>query len=115
MTRHEEATGARTHIRVSAETKQLLQDLKQKHGFATTDQVLRYYLPSNVAENRPVFHSAREIYNLTKRHPDIDRLVKGASNEIMRSINKSGLSQQKSKPVHNNSKSSWQRQQRRKL
>ena len=69
--------------------------MKQKHGFATVDQVLRYYLPSNVAENRPVFHNAREIYNLTKRHPDIDRLVKGASNQIMRSINKSELINQK--------------------
>ena len=115
MTRHEEATGARTHIRVSATTKQLLQDLKQKHGFATVDQVLRYYLPSNVAENRPVFHNAREIYNLTKRHPDIDRLVKGASNQIMRSINKSELDQSKSKPVHKQTSSSWQRRQRRKF
>ena len=56
----------------------------------------------DVSENRPIFHSAREIYNLTKRDPDIDRLVKGASNEIMRSINKSGPRQSrlksKSKP-----------------
>ena len=93
---------ALTTIRVSPKVRQLLHDLKLKHDFATTDQVLRYYLPSNVAENRPIFHSAREIYNLTKRHPDIDRLVKGASNEIMRSINKSGPRQSrlksKSKP-----------------
>ena len=91
-----------TTVRVSPKTRQLLQELKQKHGFATVDQVLRYYLPSNVAENRPVFHNAREIYNLTKRHPDIDRLVKGASNQIMRNINKSGPRQSrlksKSKP-----------------
>ncbi|MGC2426837.1 MAG: hypothetical protein WA421_07370 [Nitrososphaeraceae archaeon] len=91
-----------TTVRVSPKTKQLLHQLKQKHGFATTDQVLRYYLPSDVSDNKPVFHSAREIYNLTKRDPDIDRLVKGASNEIMRSINKSGPRQSrlksKSKP-----------------
>ena len=64
----------------------------------------------DVAENRLIFHSAREIYNLTKRHPDIDRLVKGASNQIMRSINKSELDQSKSKSVHN--KRSWQRQRK---
>ena len=102
------ASVAITTVRVSPKTRQLLQELKQKHGFTTVDQVLRYYLPSNVAENRPIFHSAREIYNLTKRHPNIDRLVKGASNQIMRSINKSELDQSKSKSVHN--KRSWQRQ-----
>ena len=101
-----------TTVRVSPKTRQLLQELKQKHGFATVDQVLRYYLPSNVAENRPVFHNAREIYNLTKRHPDIDRLVKGASNEIMRSINKSGPSEPKSKPI---SKDRWRQQPRKRF
>ena len=93
---------ALTTVRVSSKTKRLLNDLKQKHGLQNIDSVLRYYLPSDVSDNKPVFHSAREIYNLTKRHPDIDRLVKGASNEIMRSINKSGPRQSrlksKSKP-----------------
>jgi hypothetical protein len=56
---------ALTTVRVSAETKRLLQDLKQKHGFTTADEGLRYYLPSNVNDNSPMFHAARDIYNLT--------------------------------------------------
>jgi hypothetical protein len=85
---------ALTTIRVSPKVRQLLHDLKLKHGFATTDQVLRYYLPSNVADNRPIFHSAREIYNLTKRqpditrdmlqHPEVDKLIKSVSKEVYR-------------------------------
>jgi len=98
---------ALTTVRVSAKTKRLLQELKQKHQFATIDQVLRYYLPSNAAENRPIFHSAREIYDLTKHNPDIDRLIKDTSNQIMHKINKSAPSQPKTKPVHNNN--SWRK------
>jgi hypothetical protein len=64
---------ALTSVRVSAKTRRL-QDLKKNHGFATTDQVIRYYLPSNAAENRPVFHSSKEIYDLTKQRPAINTL-----------------------------------------
>jgi hypothetical protein len=76
MTRHKEEGAAVTHVRVSIETKQLLHDLQKKHGFDTADEVLRYYLPSNVAENRPVFHSAREIRDLTYRHKPTNRIIK---------------------------------------
>ena len=47
----------------------LLADLKEKHGFATTDQVLRYYLPSDIADNRPVFLTTKQAYDLTHRQP----------------------------------------------
>ena len=68
---------ARTIVRVSPKIKRLLQELKERHGFATTDQVLRYYLYSNIAiaeagaeaENKPVFytHTVKEICDLTKK------------------------------------------------
>lgn len=76
---------ALTTIRVSPKVRQLLHDLKLKHDFATTDQVLRYYLPSNVAENRPIFHSARELRDLTQ--PNIDKMITGAASEVMKKIN----------------------------
>ena len=100
---------ALTHIRVSQSTKALIDRLKVKHNLQNIDSVLRYYLPSDVSDNRPVFHSAKEIYNLTKSNRDIDRLIKDTSNQIMRKINKSEVDQSKSKPVHN--KRSWQRRQ----
>lgn len=88
---------AETTIRVSVKTKQLLHDLRLKHGFATTDQVLRYYLLRLAIEE----------------NNKVDRLVKGASNQIMQKINKSELNQSKSKPVHKQTSSSWQRRQRK--
>ena len=48
---------AKTTVRVSLKTKRLL---KKKHGFDTTDQVLRYYLPYDVSD-KPVFHSTKEV------------------------------------------------------
>ena len=60
---------ALTTIRMSAKTRRLLADLKKKHGFATTDQLIRYYLPSNVSDNRPVFHSAKVRNLLSYRKP----------------------------------------------
>jgi len=68
MSRPLEAMAARTHIRISHQTRHLLEDLKKKHGFATTDKVLQYYLPSiekDVDNNRPVFLTARQAHDLT--------------------------------------------------
>ena len=95
-----------TTVRVSSKTKQLLQELKQKHGFATTDQVLRYYLPSDVSDNRPVFHTAEEIYDFTKQHPDIDQLIHDVSSGFEHIINKSGPGKSITKPVR---KTSWRK------
>jgi hypothetical protein len=78
-----------TTMRVSAKTKRLLQDLKQKHGFATIDQVLRYYLPSDLADNRPVLLTARQTYDLMHWRP-IDKLIKEASREIMKQSKRVG-------------------------
>lgn len=107
---------AKTHVRISLATKRLIDDLRLKHGFATRDQVLRYYLLSNVADNRPIFHSARKIYDLTKREP-YNSMIKNAANNITTRLNKSnniiGLDKSKPKPVYN--KRSWQLQPRRKF
>ena len=42
---------ALTTVRVSVKTKQLLQQLKTRHGFATIDQVIKRYLASASASN----------------------------------------------------------------
>ena len=104
--RHKEEGSAVTHVRISKQTKQLLHDLRLKHGFATTDQVLRYYLPSDVSDNRPVFHSAREIYNFTKQQRDIDQLINDVSSGLQHIINKSGPGKSITKPVR---KTSWRK------
>ncbi|HEY7573501.1 MAG TPA: hypothetical protein VH796_19240 [Nitrososphaeraceae archaeon] len=46
--------------------------------------MLRYYLYSNVAiaeaeNNRPVFHTAKEICDLTKKNPYLNRQFKEAA------------------------------------
>jgi hypothetical protein len=77
--------------------------LKERHGFATTDQVLRYYLYSNIAiaeaeaeagagaeaENKPVFYNstAKEICDLTKKNPYLNRQFKEAAAGIQQVIN----------------------------
>ena len=77
-----------TSIRVSPKVRQLLHDLRLKHGFTTIDQVLRYYLPSDVSENKAIFHSAKEIYDLTRNNrdmlqrPNVNKLISSASKEI---------------------------------
>ena len=104
------ASLAITHVRISKQTKQLLEELKAKHQLTTIDQVLRYYLPSSVNDNRPIFHSAKEVYDLTKSNREIDRLIKDTSEQIMRKINKDGPSHPKNKPA--NKKSLWQQQRK---
>ena len=99
-----------THIRISSESKQRLQALKQQHGFATIDQVLLHYLPSNAATAGRTL-TAREIFDFTKQNPEANRLIKRVSNQIVHKLNKSELNQSKVKPVHN--KTSWRKQKRR--
>jgi hypothetical protein len=78
-------------IRVSPRTKKLLNDLKKKHGLATLDSVINYYLPNNAEVDKPVFMTAKQAYNLTHHH-SVNRLIKEASREIMKksdsSVNK---------------------------
>jgi len=47
MGRHKEEGSAITHVRVSPESKQRLEELKKKNSFATIDQVIKYYLSSD--------------------------------------------------------------------
>jgi hypothetical protein len=67
LTRHKLEKAARTHVRVSDETKKLLQDLQAKHGFDTIDTFLRFYLHSDASDNRPTFRVTKQqtlAYNL---------------------------------------------------
>jgi hypothetical protein len=85
MTRHKEANAAITHVRVSPVIKQRLQALRQNHNFPTIDKVLRYYLPTNVAEanSKPLFY--------TRTH---DRIIKDAASRIA-NLSKSGKRKRK--------------------
>src|SRR5215467_4221396 len=85
MGRHKEATAALTHVRVSHQTKQLIEALRRKHQFTTIDKVLRYYLPQ-IDDNKPVFLTARQAYDLTHTKP-INRLVREASAGILKQSN----------------------------
>jgi hypothetical protein len=67
-----------TTVRVSNKTLQLLKELQTRHNFATIDQTLRYYLGPDVTDSRPIFHTANEIYQMTKHQP-IDRIIKDAA------------------------------------
>src|SRR5689334_6667235 len=111
MPRHKEEGAAITHIRISYSTKQLLDQLKKKHGFATSDKVLQYYLPQDTTDNKPVFLTAKQAYDLTHRQP-IDRLIKDAAAEVMKKTNNSHhnvkgcrLDHTRTKPANN--KSIW--------
>lgn len=98
-------------VRVSPKTKQILTDLKKRHNFQTIDKVLQYYLSSDVINNKPIFHTAREIYDLTRRQP-YDKIIKDAARNItLVKVNKSSLNQSKARPSF--TRHSW-RQQRRK-
>jgi hypothetical protein len=110
---------ARTIVRVSPKIKRLLQELKERHGFATTDQVLRYYLYSNIAiaeagaeaENKPVFytHTAKDICDLTKKNPYLNKQFKEAAAGIQQVINRCQTNQSKSRV---GPKRLWRKRQR---
>ncbi len=93
---------ALTHVRISLTTKRLIDELRQKHGFTTTDQVLQYYLLFPNAEK-----SRSDAATTTAA---ANEYISSISKDLYHQINKSGPSQQKSKPVHN--KHSWQRQRK---
>lgn len=96
---------AKTHVRISLATKRLIDELRQKHGFTTTDQVLQYYLlfPYNAEKPRSDADAAATTTAAANEY------ISSISKDLYHQINKSGPSQQKSKPVHN--KRSWQRRQ----
>ena len=110
---------AKTTVRVSPKIKRLLQELKERHGFATTDQVLRYYLYSNIAiaeaeagaeaKNKPVFHTVKEICDLTKKSPYLNRQFKEAAAGIQQVINSSKQDQSKTRV---GPKRLWRKKQR---
>lgn len=54
----------------------------RRQGFATTDKVLRYYLPTSVGHNKP-FRTAAELKTMTYQRP-FTQIITGFSNEIMR-------------------------------
>jgi hypothetical protein len=76
LTRHKQEGAARTHVRVSSETKKLLQDLQAKHGFDTIDMVLRFYLPADAFHNRPTFRVTKQqtlVYSLHNLHSLLEK------------------------------------------
>ena len=121
---------ALTHIRISLATKRLIDDLRLEHDFKTADDVLRFYLPpiTTAAADESVrpklkprprlFHSAREIYDLTHCQP-VDEFIRGAASEIMKKTNSSKTTV--NKKVQDKSKTNaghirtWQQQTRRKF
>jgi len=62
-------------------TKRLLQDLKQRHGFASIDEIIRLYLPANAKVATKASLTYKQTYDLTRKRP-VDRLIKEASKHL---------------------------------
>jgi hypothetical protein len=77
---------ATTSIRIQPSVLQLLNQLKQKHGFKDLNSTIKYYLPKDIDDNKPVFLTANQAYDLTHRQP-INRLIKEASAGIVKQTN----------------------------
>jgi hypothetical protein len=87
MGRHKEEGAAITHIRVSHQTRQLLEALKKKHGFATTDKVLKYYLPHSTDQEKAVFLTAKQVYDLTFTDKKLNKMIKKSAAALVRKRN----------------------------
>ena len=103
MPRHKEATAAITHIRISQQTKQLLQDLQTRHNFKTIDAVLRYYLHESI--DKPIFTTAKQLRDLTYQEP-VNGIIKDAANRISKRhdnyVNNHRLDHTRTKPSQHN-------------
>jgi hypothetical protein len=72
---------AMTHVRISSATKRLIDELRLKHGFKTTDAVLKRYLSSSTAhapastEDRQL--TKEDIIRATHENKGIDRIIRG--------------------------------------
>jgi hypothetical protein len=83
LTRHKQSEAARTHIRVSSETKKLLQDLQAKHGFNTIDKVLKHYLPYDLSNDDLLVLAAKELRDHLSFRPELPKEI-----ESMRHLSK---------------------------
>jgi hypothetical protein len=75
-------------------------------GFTTTDKVIQYYLPANMEDNRPVFLTAKQAYDLTHKQP-INWLIKEASAGIMKQSNNRNVNGHSSNPGRRQKYQSW--------
>lgn len=48
--------------------------------------MVRHYLPCNIDDNKPVFKSGRDIYDLTK-HNRIDKIIWARAGKVMKKSN----------------------------
>jgi hypothetical protein len=67
-------------VKVSLKTRQLLQRLKQRHNFQSIDAVLQFYLVED-AINKPRFHTAKELKDMTYREP-FNSIIKDAASRL---------------------------------
>jgi hypothetical protein len=101
---------ATTSIRIQPSVLQLLNQLKQKHGFKDLNSTIKYYLPSNIDDNKPVFLTAKQAYDLTHRQ-SINRLIKETSAGIIKQTNDHHVKGYSESPKYSRQNRKYQRWQ----
>lgn len=99
-----------TSIRIQPSVLQLLNQLKQKHGFKDLNSTIKYYLPSSVDDNKPVFLTAKQAYDLTHRQP-LNRLIKETSASRIKQTNNHRVKEYSESPKYSRQNRKYQRWQ----
>lgn len=77
---------ARTTVRVQPDLLALLNQLKKKHQFRYHSDVIRYYIPRDINDDKPIFHTASELRLINSR-PTPEALVGSVSSELYKRTN----------------------------
>jgi hypothetical protein len=81
------STVALTTVRVQLSVLQLLNQLKKKHGFADLNSVIKYYLPPSIDDNKPIFLTAKQVYQLTYSNKQLNKMIKKSAAALVRKRN----------------------------
>jgi hypothetical protein len=100
-----------TSIRIQPSVLQLLNQLKKKHGFKDLNSTIKYYLPKDITQDKPVFLTAKQEYDLTHRQP-INRLIKEASAGLMKQTNNHRVKEYSESPKYSRQNRKYHQQQR---
>ncbi|HEY7572977.1 MAG TPA: hypothetical protein VH796_16580 [Nitrososphaeraceae archaeon] len=109
-TRIDKGNIATTTIRIQPSVLRLLNQLKQKHGFKDYNSTIKYYLPQDVTQDKPVFLTAKQEYDLTHRQP-INRLIKETSAGIIKQTNNHRVKEYSESPKYSRQNRKYQRWQ----